>query len=105
MHALSRCASRHMVRAVAESRARRSRATTEIALSQRQLPQKVWGLPRRMRYLGLNPPLVKLCFTLASEPGPPAARVFHGGRSSMVELQIVILAVAGSSPVGRPFFS
>ena len=25
-----------------------------------------------------------------------------GGRSSMVELQIVILAVAGSSPVGHP---
>ena len=28
---------------------------------------------------------------------------FDGGRSSMVELQIVILAVAGSSPVGHPF--
>ncbi len=28
--------------------------------------------------------------------------VFNGGRSSMVELQIVVLAVAGSSPVGRP---
>jgi hypothetical protein len=27
-----------------------------------------------------------------------------GGRSSMVELQIVVLAVAGSSPVGRPLF-
>ena len=27
----------------------------------------------------------------------------YGGRSSMVELQIVILAVAGSSPVGHPF--
>ena len=27
---------------------------------------------------------------------------FDGGRSSMVELQIVVLAVAGSSPVGRP---
>jgi hypothetical protein len=27
---------------------------------------------------------------------------FHGGRSSMVELQFVVLAVAGSSPVGRP---
>ncbi len=27
-----------------------------------------------------------------------------GGRSSMVELQIVVLAVAGSSPVGRPAF-
>src|SRR4051794_36039474 len=26
----------------------------------------------------------------------------HGGRSSMVELQIVVLAVAGSSPVGHP---
>lgn len=26
----------------------------------------------------------------------------HGGRSSMVELQFVVLAVAGSSPVGRP---
>lgn len=28
--------------------------------------------------------------------------VSTGGRSSMVELQIVVLAVAGSSPVGRP---
>ena len=27
-----------------------------------------------------------------------------GGRSSMVELQIVILVVAGSSPVGHPIF-
>ena len=27
-----------------------------------------------------------------------------GGRSSMVELQIVVLVVAGSSPVGHPFF-
>jgi hypothetical protein len=26
----------------------------------------------------------------------------HGDRSSMVELQIVVLAVAGSSPVGHP---
>ena len=26
-----------------------------------------------------------------------------GGHSSMVELQIVVLAVAGSSPVGHPF--
>ncbi len=26
----------------------------------------------------------------------------NGGRSSMVELQIVVLAVAGSSPVGHP---
>jgi hypothetical protein len=26
----------------------------------------------------------------------------NGGRSSMVELQIVVLAVAGSNPVGRP---
>lgn len=25
-----------------------------------------------------------------------------GGRSSMVELQVVVLAVAGSSPVGHP---
>ena len=30
--------------------------------------------------------------------------VLNGGRSSMVELQIVVLAVAGSSPVGRPLF-
>ena len=29
----------------------------------------------------------------------------NGGRSSMVELQIVILAVAGSSPVGHPTHS
>ena len=29
-------------------------------------------------------------------------RLANGGRSSMVELQIVILAVAGSSPVGHP---
>ena len=29
----------------------------------------------------------------------------NGGRSSMVELQIVVLAVAGSSPVGHPTFS
>ena len=28
----------------------------------------------------------------------------NGGRSSMVELQIVVLAVAGSSPVGHPIF-
>jgi hypothetical protein len=27
----------------------------------------------------------------------------NGDRSSMVELQIVVLAVAGSSPVGHPF--
>ncbi len=27
-----------------------------------------------------------------------------GGRSSMVELQIVVLVVAGSSPVGHPIF-
>ena len=27
-----------------------------------------------------------------------------GGRSSMVEPQIVVLVVAGSSPVGHPFF-
>ena len=27
-----------------------------------------------------------------------------GGRSSMVELQIVVLVVAGSSPVGHPVF-
>jgi hypothetical protein len=27
---------------------------------------------------------------------------FNGDRSSMVELQFVVLAVAGSSPVGRP---
>jgi hypothetical protein len=30
------------------------------------------------------------------------ALVEYGGRSSMVELQIVVLAVAGSSPVGHP---
>jgi hypothetical protein len=29
-------------------------------------------------------------------------RVNHGGRSSMVEPQIVVLVVAGSSPVGHP---
>jgi hypothetical protein len=28
-----------------------------------------------------------------------------GGRSSMVEPQIVVLVVAGSSPVGHPVFS
>jgi hypothetical protein len=28
--------------------------------------------------------------------------VIDGDRSSMVELQIVVLAVAGSSPVGHP---
>ncbi len=28
---------------------------------------------------------------------------FDGGHSSMVEPQIVVLAVAGSSPVGHPF--
>ena len=40
-----------------------------------------------------------------SSPVPAGDRAFedHGGRSSMVELQIVILAVAGSSPVGHPF--
>src|SRR5687768_9304985 len=31
------------------------------------------------------------------------ARLENGGRSSMVELQVVVLAVAGSSPVGHPF--
>ena len=36
---------------------------------------------------------------------PPFGGYFlTGGRSSMVELQIVVLAVAGSSPVGRPLF-
>ena len=29
-------------------------------------------------------------------------RVSYGGRSSMVEPQIVVLVVAGSSPVGHP---
>jgi hypothetical protein len=29
----------------------------------------------------------------------------RGGRSSMVELQIVVLVVAGSSPVGHPAFA
>jgi hypothetical protein len=33
-----------------------------------------------------------------------ALPALHGDRSSMVELQIVILAVAGSSPVGHPRF-
>ena len=33
-----------------------------------------------------------------------AARRFNGGRSSMVEPQIVILVVAGSSPVDHPIF-
>ena len=33
-------------------------------------------------------------------PGSPSG--LFGGRSSMVELQIVVLAVAGSSPVGHP---
>ena len=31
-------------------------------------------------------------------------RVNDGGRSSMVEPQIVVLVVAGSSPVGHPVF-
>ena len=31
-------------------------------------------------------------------------RVTVGGRSSMVEPQIVVLVVAGSSPVGHPVF-
>jgi hypothetical protein len=31
-------------------------------------------------------------------------RVSDGGRSSMVEPQIVVLVVAGSSPVGHPVF-
>jgi hypothetical protein len=31
-------------------------------------------------------------------------RVSDGGRSSMVEPQIVVLVVAGSSPVGHPIF-
>lgn len=33
-----------------------------------------------------------------------AAPIPNGGHSSMVELQIVVLAVAGSSPVGHPIF-
>ena len=39
-------------------------------------------------------------------PEPDAVRcpVHGGGRSSMVEPQIVILVVAGSSPVGHPIF-
>ena len=32
-------------------------------------------------------------------------RVSYGGRSSMVEPQIVVLVVAGSSPVGHPSFA
>jgi hypothetical protein len=32
-------------------------------------------------------------------------RVNDGGRSSMVEPQIVVLVVAGSSPVGHPVFA
>ena len=35
----------------------------------------------------------KICFRRQSD----------GGRSSMVEPQIVVLVVAGSSPVGHPF--
>ena len=38
------------------------------------------------------------------EPDAVSCPVHGGGRSSMVEPQIVILVVAGSSPVGHPIF-
>ena len=63
---------------------------------------------RRDSDLSLNPARQNLSFTSACERGLfPEASTFggfgtNGGRSSMVELQIVVLAVAGSSPVGRP---
>src|SRR5215212_5502384 len=41
-------------------------------------------------------------FPFAKEARKTRIRTSVGGRSSMVELQIVILAVAGSSPVGHP---
>ena len=58
------------------------------------------GPPLQASDLGLNPAPYDLCFTSASSK----AHV-NGDRSSMVELQFVVLAVAGSSPVDRPFFS
>ena len=42
---------------------------------------------------------------LASREGLLSSASPNGGHSSMVESQIVILVVAGSSPVGHPIFS
>src|SRR6266567_3077864 len=39
-----------------------------------------------------------------SDPKISVRQRSDGGRSSMVELQIVVLVVAGSSPVGHPIF-
>lgn len=44
-------------------------------------------------------------FPFANKARKTRIRTSVGGRSSMVELQIVILAVAGSSPVGHPSFA
>jgi hypothetical protein len=57
--------------------------------------------------LGLNPAPLNLSFTLVRRDAFTriASRDvigLNGDRSSMVELQFVVLAVAGSSPVGRP---
>src|SRR2546423_7100820 len=41
-------------------------------------------------------------FSFAKIARKTRIRISVGGRSSMVELQIVVLAVAGSSPVGHP---
>src|SRR5437762_12731145 len=41
-------------------------------------------------------------FPFAKSARKTRIRISVGGRSSMVELQIVVLAVAGSSPVGHP---
>jgi hypothetical protein len=41
-------------------------------------------------------------FPFAKGPRKTRIRTSVGGRSSMVELQIVVLAVAGSNPVGHP---
>ncbi len=43
-----------------------------------------------------------MCFAFAILPSEPKIYNLDGGRSSMVELQIVVLVVAGSSPVGHP---
>ena len=40
-----------------------------------------------------------------SNPKISVRQQSDGGRSSMVELQIVVLVVAGSSPVGHPIFN
>ena len=72
---------------------------TEGGSRRKEFVQKRRGGPRRL--LGAhgknNWQTLVLCY--------PAGPVFSdGGRSSMVELQIVILVVAGSSPVGHPIF-